>query len=100
MKLYCTLPNCEQSFDTERDLYYHENWMGSIYKANRNKCYEVEPSSSFSSALFHSNKRRHDDIPIPYDVSLISENENYKKTRRGIRYIDADILKCLNREES
>ena len=93
MKFYCTLPNCKQSFDTERGLFYHENRRSSIH--NRNRCYEVEPPSFSSLTLPHSNKRRHDDIPIPYEVSLISENENYKKNRRGIRYIDADILKSM-----
>ncbi len=39
MKFYCTLPNCKESFDTERGLYYHENRRSSIHK-NRNKCYE------------------------------------------------------------
>jgi len=90
---YCTLPNYKWSFDTERGLYYHENRIGPIH--NRNKCYEVEPPSSSYSTLPHSNKRRNYDIPISYEVSLISENENYKKPRRGIRYIDADILKGM-----
>ena len=74
-------------------LFYHKNRRSSIH--NRNRCYEVEPPSFSSLTLPHSNKRRHDDIPIPYEVSLISENENYKKNRRGIRYIDADILKSM-----
>ena len=95
MKFYCSIPNCKESFDTERGLYYHEN-RSLIH--NINKCYELEPppSSSSSSRLpHHSNKRRRHDIPVPYEVSLISENENYKKTRRGIRYIDADIIQSM-----
>jgi len=79
MKFYCTTPNCKRSIYTERSLYYHDN-RGRIYNPNESyKSYEEPPSSSSSRLLSnHGNKRRHD-IPIPYEVSLISESERYKK---------------------
>ena len=75
MKFYCTIPNCKRSFDTERGLFYHETRDPDH---NPNKRYEEPPFSCSSSRLPNGNKRRHD-IPIPYEVSSISESERYKK---------------------
>jgi len=91
MKFYCTLPNCKRSFDTERGLFYHETRDPDH---NPNKRYEEPPFSCSLSRLPNGNKRRHD-IPIPYEVSSISESERYKKTLSGPRYIDADIFNSM-----
>ena len=79
MKFYCTIPNCKRSFDTERGLFYHET-REPDHNPNK-RCYEEPPSSFSSPRLFNGNKRRND-IQIPYEVSLISESESYKKNSK------------------
>ena len=92
MKFHCTLPNCKRSFDTERGLFQHETRDPDH---NPNKRYEEPPSSRLPNV----NKRRHD-IPIPYEVSSISESARYKKTLSGPRYIEADILQSMIEEDN
>ena len=85
LKFCCNLPNCNRRFATDRGLYQHKI---RDPRHNRNKSYD------FYNKV---GKKRH--FSIQYECNQNTESNLSKKPSTGPRYIDADIMSNIVKED-